>query len=106
MYCIRCRGIPWRTNSTDDAAAVERHAAFRIGAFSDPVYTTGDWPQIMKDTLPPSYLPRFTEAEKKDLLGLSNFENNLLISNSLKVLPISLLLTHIALNGYRPLWMD
>jgi beta-glucosidase len=65
-------GTPWRANTTDDATAVERHAAFRIGAFADPIYTTGDWPKIMTDTLPPSYLPRFTEAEKQDLLGTSS----------------------------------
>ncbi|KAF8964495.1 glycoside hydrolase family 1 protein [Flammula alnicola] len=66
-------GIPWRSNNTDDAAAVERHAAFRIGVFSDPAYKTGDWPKIMTDTLPPSYLPRFTEQEKKDNLGSADF---------------------------------
>ncbi|KAF7303850.1 Glycoside hydrolase family 1 protein [Mycena indigotica] len=66
-------GIPWRSNSTDDSLAVERHAAFRIGAFADPLYTTGDWPKIMTDTLPPEYLPRFTEQEKKDNLGSADF---------------------------------
>ncbi|KAJ7779243.1 glycoside hydrolase family 1 protein, partial [Mycena metata] len=66
-------GIPWRSNTTDDALSVERHAAFRIGVFSDPVYTTGDWPTIMTDTLPPDYLPRFTEQEKKDNLGSADF---------------------------------
>ncbi|GLB40933.1 putative glycosyl hydrolase 1 family protein [Lyophyllum shimeji] len=66
-------GIPWRANNTDDIAAVERHAAFRIGVFSDPTYTTGDWPKILTDTLPPSYLPRFNESEKKDLLGSADF---------------------------------
>ncbi|KAK0186404.1 glycoside hydrolase superfamily [Armillaria mellea] len=62
-------GTPWRSNSTEDALAVERHAAFQIGLFSNPVYTTGDWPDIVKDTLPAEYLPRFTEQEKKDLLS-------------------------------------
>ncbi|KAF9471973.1 glycoside hydrolase family 1 protein [Pholiota conissans] len=66
-------GIPWRANNTDDIAAVERHAAFRIGAFSNPAFTTGDWPTIMTDTLPPSFLPRFTEQEKKDNLGSADF---------------------------------
>ncbi|PFH49471.1 glycoside hydrolase family 1 protein [Amanita thiersii Skay4041] len=66
-------GIPWRSNSSADADAVERHTAFHIGIFSDPVYKTGDWPQIVKDTLPPSFLPRFTEEEKKDLLGSADF---------------------------------
>ncbi|KAJ3734056.1 glycoside hydrolase superfamily [Lentinula guzmanii] len=66
-------GMPWRTNNTEDVDAVERHAAFGIGIFADPVYTTGDWPQILKDTLPPDYLPRFTEEESKEILGESDF---------------------------------
>ncbi|KAF8235239.1 glycoside hydrolase [Tricholoma matsutake] len=66
-------GTPWRANSTDDAAAVERHAAFRLGVFADAVYTTGDWPKIMTDTLSPAYLPRFTEAEKRDILNTADF---------------------------------
>jgi beta-glucosidase len=63
--------MPWRANNTEDQEAVERHAAFHIGIFSDPIYKTGDWPKIMTDTLPPAILLRFTEEEKKYLLGLS-----------------------------------
>ncbi|KAK0443127.1 glycoside hydrolase superfamily [Desarmillaria tabescens] len=66
-------GTPWRSNSTEDALAVERHAAFQIGIFSNPVYKTGDWPDIVKDTLPSEYLPRFTDQEKKDILGSADF---------------------------------
>ncbi|CAA7270536.1 unnamed protein product [Cyclocybe aegerita] len=66
-------GPPWRANNAEDIEASERHTAFRIGVLSDPVYTTGDWPKIMTDTLPPEYLPRFTEEEKKDLLGSADF---------------------------------
>ncbi|PBK66076.1 glycoside hydrolase [Armillaria solidipes] len=66
-------GTPWRSNSTEDALAVERHAAFQIGIFSNPVYTTGDWPDIVKETLPAEYLPRFTEQEKRDILGSADF---------------------------------
>lgn len=65
--------MPWRANNSDDVEAVERHAAFQIGIFSDPVYATGDWPQILLDTLPEAWLPRFTDEEKKELLGLSLF---------------------------------
>ncbi|KAK0216802.1 glycoside hydrolase superfamily [Armillaria fumosa] len=66
-------GTPWRSNSTEDALAVERHAAFEIGLFSNPVHTTGDWPDIVKDTLPAEYLPRFTDQEKIDILGSADF---------------------------------
>ncbi|KAJ4475646.1 glycoside hydrolase superfamily [Lentinula aciculospora] len=66
-------GMPWRANNTEDVDAVERHAAFGIGIFADPVYTTGDWPQILKDTLPADYLPRFTEEESKEILGTADF---------------------------------
>ncbi|KAE9384030.1 hypothetical protein BT96DRAFT_1027005 [Gymnopus androsaceus JB14] len=62
-------GTPWCEGNAEDIAAVERHVAFQIGIFSDPVYTTGDWPQIVEDTLPPDFLPRFTEEEQKDLLS-------------------------------------
>jgi len=53
-------------------AAVERHASFGLGLFADPVYT-GDWPQIVKDTLPESYLPRFTDQQMADLKGSADF---------------------------------
>ncbi|KAJ8582927.1 glycoside hydrolase [Rhizopogon salebrosus TDB-379] len=65
-------GIPWRSNSSEDIAAVERHASFGIGLFADPVYN-GDWPQIVKDTVPESYLPRFTEQQMADLKGSADF---------------------------------
>ncbi|KAF9560791.1 glycoside hydrolase [Agrocybe pediades] len=66
-------GVPWRANNTEDAEAVERHAAFQIGVFSDPIFTTGNWPQRLLDTLPPSFLPRFTAQDKKDILGSADF---------------------------------
>ncbi len=69
----RISGTPWRSNNTEDSLAVERHAAFQIGVFSDPLYTTGDWPQILKDTLPESYLPRFTPEESASILGSADF---------------------------------
>jgi beta-glucosidase len=64
--------FPWRTNNTDDVQAIERGAAFGIGLFSDPVYVSGDWPDLVKETLPPSFLPRFTQQEKNDLKGRSS----------------------------------
>ncbi len=67
------RGIPWRSNSTEDTLAVERNIAFELGLFSNPIHTTGDWPDIAKDTLPAEYLPRFTDEEKRDLLGSADF---------------------------------
>ncbi|PBK89625.1 glycoside hydrolase [Armillaria gallica] len=66
-------GTSWRSNSTEDALAVERNVAFDLGLFSNPIYTTGDWPDIAKDTLPAEYLPRFTDEEKKDILGSADF---------------------------------
>lgn len=61
--------MPWRTNTTEDATAVERSLDFGIGTFSTPIYLTGDWPDTMKETLPESFLPRFTDEEKADIKG-------------------------------------
>ncbi|EJC97658.1 glycoside hydrolase family 1 protein [Fomitiporia mediterranea MF3/22] len=66
-------GQQWRLNSTDDAEAVERSAAFHIGMFSEPVYVSGDWPDLMKETLNETLLPRFTDEEKKELKGSADF---------------------------------
>ncbi|KAK0451441.1 glycoside hydrolase family 1 protein [Desarmillaria tabescens] len=52
---------------------LQLNAAFEIGLFSNPVYTTGDWPGIVKDTLSKEYLPRFTDEEKSDVLGSADF---------------------------------
>ena len=62
-------GHPWRTNTTEDAEAVERNAAFSIGLFSEPVYGSGDWPELVKETLNETMLPRFTDEEKKMIKG-------------------------------------
>ncbi|PBK89646.1 glycoside hydrolase [Armillaria gallica] len=48
------KGTPWRSNSTEDILAVERHAAFQLGLFANPIYTTGDWPDIVKQRSPPN----------------------------------------------------
>ncbi|PBK89630.1 glycoside hydrolase family 1 protein [Armillaria gallica] len=45
----------------------------RIGPFLNPIHITGDWPDITKETLPAEYLPRFTDEEKKVLLGSTDF---------------------------------
>lgn len=66
-----CRGSPWRTNTTEDSEAVERSAAFGLGMFSNPVYVNGDWPELVKQTVPESYLPRFTEEEMNEIKGNS-----------------------------------
>ncbi|KAI5119982.1 hypothetical protein M0805_004427 [Coniferiporia weirii] len=66
-------GKVWRTNATEDAEALERNAAFVIGLFSEPVYGSGDWADLVKETLDESVLPRFTEEEKKDLKGSADF---------------------------------
>ena len=62
-------GKQWRSNSTEDAQAVERNVAFHIGLYSEPVYGSGDWPEIAKETLNETFLPRFTDEEIADLRG-------------------------------------
>ena len=60
------RGKPWRSNTTEDALAVERSAAFHMGLYCEPVYGSGDWPEMVKEALNETFLPRFTDEEKAD----------------------------------------
>ena len=62
-------GRQWRLNNTEDAQAVERSAAFHIGLFSGPVYDSGDWPELVKETLNETFLPRFTDEEIAEIKG-------------------------------------
>lgn len=60
--------MPW-TNNTEDVNARERDVAFGLGLFVEPVFGSGNWPQIALDTLPPNILPRFTTAEQSLIKG-------------------------------------
>nr|XP_019003140.1 uncharacterized protein I203_04177 [Kwoniella mangroviensis CBS 8507]OCF66601.1 hypothetical protein I203_04177 [Kwoniella mangroviensis CBS 8507] len=66
-------GVPWRDGNQDDIRAVERHGAYQIGIFAEPIYNTGDWPELIKDDLPPEILPRFTDEQKALIKGTADF---------------------------------
>lgn len=63
---------PWDEDDVLDVEAAERAREFEIGWFADPVYKTGDYPKSMRDQLG-ERLPRFTEEEKRLVLGSSDF---------------------------------
>ncbi|ORY32853.1 glycoside hydrolase superfamily [Naematelia encephala] len=66
-------GIPWRDGNQDDIEAVERHQAYQIGIFAEPIYNTGDWPDLIKHDLPPEILPRFNQSQKDLIKGSADF---------------------------------
>ena len=60
------------TSSPADAAAVARGNDFQLGWFNSPVWTTGDYPASLRDTLG-DFLPNFTAAQSAMLLGSCDF---------------------------------
>lgn len=64
----------WReplTDSEADKEAAERALEFFLAWFTDPIYK-GDYPEVMRKNLG-ERLPKFTESEKKMILGSSDF---------------------------------
>ncbi len=50
-----------------DSEAIERSAALALAYFQILFMYSGDWHELVKQTIPESYLPRFTEEEILDL---------------------------------------
>lgn len=59
--------------------------AYQIGIFAEPIYKTGvgfrstrtahqqDWPELIKNDLPPEILPRFTQEQSDMIKGSADF---------------------------------
>ncbi len=65
----------WREPLTDtqtDKDAAERALLFYVGWFAEPIFGSGDYPEVMRQRLG-SRLPRFEESEQQALRGSSDF---------------------------------
>ncbi|KAF2874197.1 glycoside hydrolase superfamily [Massariosphaeria phaeospora] len=60
-----------RTDSEEDAIAVQRSWDFQEGWFSDPVFLTGDYPRYLREYVS-TFLPDFTEEQKQMINGTSD----------------------------------
>lgn len=65
--------LPQNPDNPQDVEVAERHFQFYIGIFSEPIYGSGDYPQIVLDTVPASILPRLTQEDKALIKGSADF---------------------------------
>ncbi|KAK7179022.1 beta-glucosidase [Paraphaeosphaeria sporulosa] len=60
-----------RTNSSEDALAVDRAWDFQEGWFSDPVFLGGDYPRYLKEYVE-TFLDPFTDEQKAQINGTAD----------------------------------
>lgn len=60
-----------RTNSSEDAIAVQRAWDFNEAWFSDPLFLTGDYPKYLKEYLD-TFLDPFTDEQRAQINGTSD----------------------------------
>ncbi|EPQ26450.1 uncharacterized protein PFL1_06098 [Pseudozyma flocculosa PF-1] len=65
--------LPHRPGNAEDIRAAKRHDAVLLGLWSDPVYSTGEWPAILRETIPTSILPDLTDEDRKLIRGTADF---------------------------------
>ncbi|KAJ8315740.1 hypothetical protein KUTeg_007890 [Tegillarca granosa] len=81
---VKAYRIDWKepkTQAQSDIDAAERAMQFMLGWFANPIFGNGDYPEVMKQQIAdksrkmgiPNRLPEFTEQEKRDNLGSSDF---------------------------------
>ena len=72
-------GIPKDPENLGDIVAAERYSQFSLGWFANPIFGTGDYPDIMKwqignksleQGLNQSRLPEITDEERKLIKGI------------------------------------
>ncbi|KAH8922793.1 glycoside hydrolase family 1 protein [Atractiella rhizophila] len=65
--------VPWDSSNPADQEAADRHFAFQIGIFSEPVYASCDYPGVVLDTIPADILPRLSDEDKKYICKSADF---------------------------------
>lgn len=65
--------LPKNPDNPEDVRASERHTAFFIGIFSQPVYGDGNWPDAVRSTVPKKFLPDLTDQDKASIKGSADF---------------------------------
>lgn len=65
--------LPQNPDSAADVEAANRHFQFYIGIFSQPVYGDGNWPTVVRQTIPTKFLPDLTDSDKALIKGSADF---------------------------------
>ncbi|XP_071507382.1 lactase/phlorizin hydrolase-like [Diadema antillarum] len=73
---------PWNKSNPSDVEAADRNLQFNLGWYAHPIFINGDYPEVMKEKIGTksaaqgyneSRLPVFTEDEKAQIKGTSDF---------------------------------
>ncbi|PWZ03736.1 glycoside hydrolase [Testicularia cyperi] len=65
--------LPYDGENQDDVDNAARAEAFNVGIYAEPIYGSGDWPEIVKQAVPAWMLPNITAEDTALIRGSADY---------------------------------
>lgn len=65
--------VPFRKNNRNDEEALSRSMDFYLGIFAEPIFKTGQYPELVRQEVPHKFLPELSLEDQHRIKGSADF---------------------------------